>query len=453
MNLHRRAWQLLTSSSAIASSLLLGCGPTSNAVADPVDAGHANFDPVSSQPVAPDAGSPGLAPHASGGIPLGDASQPASSSGGGSSSGSGSGGGSGSSSSSSGGGSTYDGGTAGLAIHVSGTHLVDASNAPVVLRGADVSGTEFACAQNNGNDPYGGAPLGTASTFEAMRAWNINVIRLPLNEDCWLGINGVEVGGAAYRSAIETEVSAAHAAGLFVIVDLHWTAPGSHRALAQNPAPDADHSPAFWTSVAATFASDPGLIFDLFNEPYDYWGTDTDPWNGWLNGDVQKQYVTGGSPYTVTENWQTAGMQQLVTAVRATGAAQPILINGLDWGNDDSGWLTHAPSDPLGQIIAGAHIYPGESCDTAACWAGVFPAISARYPVLIGETGDSSPGPAMFLPAFLGYADTQGWSYLAWTWNPWQDPSYVLVADWTGTPTAGEGAAWKSHFLKFPFQN
>ena len=418
---------------------------------DAADAGHANFDPVSSQPVAPDAGSPGPGPHANGGIPMGDASQ-ASSSGGGSSSG-GSGGGSGGSSSSGGGGSTYDGGTAGLAIHVSGNHLVDASNAPVVLRGADVSGTEFACAQNNTDDPYGGAPLGSASTFEAMRAWNINVIRLPLNEDCWLGINGVQVGGVAYRSAIEAEVSAAHAAGLFVIVDLHWTAPGSQRALAQNPEPDADHSPAFWTSVASTFASDPGVIFDLFNEPYDYWGTDIDPWNGWLNGDVQTQYVTGGSPYNVTANWQTAGMQQLVTAVRATGAAQPILINGLDWGNDDSGWLTHAPSDPLGQIIAGAHIYPGESCDTTACWAGVFPAISAKYPVLIGETGDSSPGPVTFLPAFLGYADGQGWSYLAWTWNPWQDPSYVLVADWTGTPTAGEGATWKSHFLKFPFQN
>jgi hypothetical protein len=172
-----------------------------------------------------------------------------------------------------------------------------------------------------------------------------------------------------------------------------------------------------------------------------------------LNGDVQTQYTTGGTPYTVTANWQTAGMQQLVTAVRATGATQPILINGLDWANDDSGWLTHAPSDPLGQIVVGAHIYPGESCDTASCWGGVFPAIGAKYPVLIGETGDSSPGPVTFLPTFLGYADAQGWNYLAWTWNPWQDPANILVADWTGTPTAGEGATWKSHLLGFPFQN
>jgi len=324
---------------------------------------------------------------------------------------------------------------------------------PLVLRGADVSGTEFVCAQNYTNDAYGGAPLASVSTFAAMKAWNANVIRLPLNEDCWLDINGVQVGGAAYQSAIAAEVSAAHAAGLLVILDLHWTAPGSQRALAQNPEPDADHSPAFWTSVASTFASDPGVIFDLFNEPYDYWGTDPDPWNGWLNGDVQEQYVTGGTPYDVTASWQTAGMQQLVDAVRATGATQPILVNGLDWANDDSGWLTHAPSDPLHQIIVGAHIYPAEACNTVSCWSGVFPAIGAQYPVLIGETGDSSAGPVTFLPTFFGYADAQGWSYLAWAWNPWQDPNYVLVLDWTGTPNAGEGAAWKQHLLGFPFQN
>src|ERR1019366_426351 len=195
------------------------------------------------------------------------------------------------------------------------------------------------------------------------------------------------------------------------------------------------------------------VIFDLFNEPYDYWGTKTDHWDAWLNGDTQTQYTTGGTPYTITANWQTAGMQQLLTIVRATGATQPILINGLDWSNDDSGWLTHAPIDPLNQVIAGAHIYPGESCDTASCWNTVFPMISAQYPILIGETGDSSAGPETFLPVFLPYADIQGWNYMAWTWDPWQNTSYVLITDWNGTPTAGEGVSWKTHLLTFPFQN
>jgi endoglucanase len=335
-----------------------------------------------------------------------------------------------------------------LKVAVSGNHLVDAGGNVLTLRGADVSATEYVCAQGWSNDPYGGAPLADVSTYQAMRTWHINVIRVPLNEDCWLDINGVRVGGAAYRTAIANEVSAAHQAGMYVILDLHWSAPGSQPALSQNPFPDEDHSPAFWSSVARAFKDDPGVIFDLFNEPFDYWGTNPDHWAGWLNGDTQTRYTTGGSPSTVTANWRSAGMQELIDAVRATGAGQPVLVNGLDWGNDDSGWLSHAPSDPAGQLIVGAHIYPGQGCSTVSCWNAVYPSLQSRYPVLIGETGDNSAAPVSpFLSTFLDYADANHWSYLAWTWDVWPNSSNVLIGGWDGTPTTGEGTTYKAHLL------
>jgi hypothetical protein len=190
------------------------------------------------------------------------------------------------------------------------------------------------------------------------------------------------------------------------------------------------------------------VIFDLFNEPFDYWGTNPDHWAGWLNGNTQTQYTTGGSPDTVTANWKTAGMQELITAVRATGARQPVLVNGLDWGNDDSGWLSHAPSDPAGQLIAGAHIYSGQGCSATSCWNGVYPPLQSKYPVLIGETGDNSAAPVSpFLSTFLNYADANHWSYLAWTWDVWPNSSNVLISGWDGTPTTGEGATYKAHLL------
>jgi len=334
-----------------------------------------------------------------------------------------------------------------LAIRVSGNHLVDGSGNAVVLRGVNISGTEFTCAQNWTTDPYGGAPLGSVSTFQAMQVWHIHIVRIPMNEDCWLNINGVEVGGTAYQQAIAKEVAAAHSAGMYVILDLHWSAPGTQRALSQNPAPDKDHSPTFWQQVATAYKNDPAVIFDLYNEPYDYWGTNPDHWAGWLNGDTQTQYVTGGQPYSVNVSWQTAGMQELVNVIRATGAIQPILVNGLDWSNDDSGWLAHAPVDPQHQIIAGAHLYQGEACSTTSCWDGVFPALEAQYPVLIGETGDHSATAVSFLPTFFSYADSYKWNYLAWTWNPWSDGNNVLIKDWNGSPTDGEGVAWKTHLL------
>jgi hypothetical protein len=335
----------------------------------------------------------------------------------------------------------------GLAVRVAGNRLVDGSGTTLRLRGADASATEFVCAQNWSDDAYGGQPFGQLSSFQAMRTWHINVVRIPLNEDCWLNINGVRIGGANYQSQIRNEVSLAHQAGLYVILDLHWNAPGSVRALSQQPAPDADHSPTFWQQVATAYKSDPGVIFDLYNEPFDYWGTKADPWDGWLNGDTQTQYMTGGSPYTVTMNWQTAGVQQLINVVRATGATNPVLVNGMDWSNDVSGWLSHEPKDPAAQLIVGSHVYPGQPCSNTSCWDRVYPALAAKYPILVGETGDSVNAPANFLPGFLSYAESHGWNYLAWTWNVWGDSANVLITSWSGTPNSGEGTTFRNFLL------
>src|SRR4029077_5647267 len=140
--------------------------------------------------------------------------------------------------------------------------------------------------------------------------------------DCWLGINGVNplYGGAAYQSAIVAYVATLHAAGLYAIVDLHWNAPGTFVAAAQQPMPDADHAVDFWTSVATAFAADPATVFDLYNEPFLYDTYTTNPgqdvWDCWLNGCSLNQYMTGGSPYTLPMTWSAVGMQTLVTTVR-----------------------------------------------------------------------------------------------------------------------------------------
>ena len=353
-----------------------------------------------------------------------------------------------------------------LAIHVSGNQLVDGAGTPVTLHGVDLSTMEYACDQggtptSRGWSLYGGAPLDQLSTYQAMASWDINAVRVPLNEDCWLGINGVNpaYGGSNYQSAVATMVSLIHQAGMVAILDLHWNAPGAYAAIGQQPMADADHSITFWQSVATTFKSDPAVIFDLYNEPFLYSSYFTNPsqnaWQCWLDGCSLNQFVSDDqigpsgqtTGYTTSYTWQTAGMQQLVDAVRRTGATQPILVNGVDWANDDSQWLAYAPQDPLGQLIAGAHDYPGESCATPSCWDTQQAPISATYPFLVGETGDSTTAPVSFLPTFLPYADSHGWSYLAWTWNPWADANDVLITDWSGTPNAGEGAYYKQHLL------
>src|SRR5438445_9334993 len=106
-----------------------------------------------------------------------------------------------------------------LGVSVSGNHLVDGSGATVTLHGVNVSGTEFACDQSGtpsspGWSIYGGQPLDQPATYAAVASWHANAVRVPLNEDCWLGINGVNpaYGGANYIAAIKTEVAAIHTA-------------------------------------------------------------------------------------------------------------------------------------------------------------------------------------------------------------------------------------------------
>ena len=117
---------------------------------------------------------------------------------------------------------------------------------------------------------------------QSFQAWKSNAVRVPLNEDCWLGINGVNsaYSGQNYINAISTFVTMFTDAGFIVIVELHWTAPGTQQATGQQPMPNVDHSVDFWKSVASYFKSNPNVIFELFNEPY----PDNNNWNsqaGW----------------------------------------------------------------------------------------------------------------------------------------------------------------------------
>ena len=349
-----------------------------------------------------------------------------------------------------------------LSVHVSGNRLLDAAGRTLVLRGVNLSGTEFSCIQDvqpagRGWGIYGGQPLDQPSTYSAIVSWHANVVRVPLNEDCWLGINGVNpaFGSDAYRKAIESEVTRIHQAGLYAVLDLHWSSPGSFAAYAQQPMPDADHSIAFWQSIGATFKSDPAVIFDLFNEPFFYYIAPGGPdqWTCWLRGCAMNQIVSGGQKgldgsttgYTTSYNWQTAGMQAMVDAVRGTGATQPILVNGADWGNDLSGWLANQPHDPAGQLIAGWHSYPEQGCSGHSCWDSVIRPITLKVPVLVGETGDNVCAAIGFDDTFLPWADSHGISYLGWTWNPWEDCKNVLIKDWTGTPTTNWGTYYRTH--------
>ena len=123
---------------------------------------------------------------------------------------------------------TTTGPPTGLAVRVADNQLVDASGQPLVLHGVDRSGTEYACIQ--GWSIFDGPS--DAASVQAIASWHVNVVRVPLNEDCWLGINGVQAAyaGANYIDAIRSYVALLNSKGIYAELSLIWGAPGSYKA-------------------------------------------------------------------------------------------------------------------------------------------------------------------------------------------------------------------------------
>src|SRR5450759_5018694 len=152
-------------------------------------------------------------------------------------------------------------------LHVQGNQLLDASNTPVRFIGVNRSGSEYACIQGWG--VFDG-PSDLASV-QAIAGWHVNAVRVPINEDCWLGINGVPAAyaGANYQKAIVDFANLLHQNGMYAEITLMWTAPGTQLANGNPQMTDQDHAPAAWTSIANAFKSDPLVVFGLLNEPHD----------------------------------------------------------------------------------------------------------------------------------------------------------------------------------------
>lgn len=350
-----------------------------------------------------------------------------------------------------------------FAIRVSGSQFVDNTGKAVQLRGVNVSGLESVAVQGwDAADPWGGAK----PSWSALAAWHVNTVRLPLNEASWLGYQCTDASGNSrdpdpgsnYQSTVIETVKEATAAGLYVILDLHWTAPATFCPLKQNPMADSTNSIPFWTSVANTFKSNPAVIFEMFNEPFldvgGPWTSSSDTWSVWLNGGTATAFnaaTSSGSEVKTSYTWTVAGMQQLVDAVRGTGATNVILTGGQGYSNNLSGYMTHQPNDPLSQLGVAWHVYSNNGytdvSSTGTTTSTMLAAVAVSRPVAITEIGDvdGAGTSASFAQKILPWADAGGYSYLGWTWNVWNQSSNDLITDTSGTPTQGFGVYFKSH--------
>lgn len=276
-------------------------------------------------------------------------------------------------------------------------------------------------------------PTMAREDFRNIKGWGSNVVRIPLNPSYWVKTAAHYDPG--YPAQVDSAIARAHSQGLDVLIDMHFSDRGdpANQAYRLERMADANHGIQFWKEVAARYRNDGRVIFELYNEPHDI------SWDTWLNG--------GPSG----DGYQTAGYQQLYDAVRSTGAQNLVIVNGLNWGYDESQAGTHMVNGY--NVIYGTHVYDWPEKQPAA-WDRDFGYLAAKVPVMIGEFGTTNCGTAYY-EWVMAYADAHNISWLSWAWYapPKDRPDLIcsfaaLITDWSGTPSP-MGAVVKAHMQAY----
>jgi hypothetical protein len=321
--------------------------------------------------------------------------------------------------------------TAPNGYYTSGGTVCTVAGAAHVFRGVDRPSLEWSS---------GGVNL-SAGDYVLMAGWGANVVRIALNQDFWL--SGAGLYDSGYATLVAQQVQWAEAAGMDVILDLHWSDQGDLTVAlngqlkgfsSQQPMADVN-SLEFWKEVAATFKGDGRVLFELYNEPHDI-STEV-----WLHGG-------NGGGFTAV------GMQDLYDAVRGTGANNVVIAGGTSWAFDLSAVGSSGVSIEGYNVMYATHPYL-TSGDMPSGWDGSFGHLETQdfAPVIASEFGDArKPGcTGGYDAALIQYASEHHMSFTAWAWfvanDPVSDPQGcqfpTIILDWDGTPTV-QGVAVKA---------
>jgi endoglucanase len=323
---------------------------------------------------------------------------------------------------------------------------------------------------------YGGDDqfVNIGSQVAMLKSWGANVLRLSVSQSFWVAgtywNTQAVTAGVDYKAKVVDAVQKARAAGLNVILDLHASDRGDKNYEAVPDIwkmPDVNNSIPFWQDVAATFKGDGGVIFELYNEPHpreEIWTdgqVDLAAWDVWLNGGVIPESVDYPGDPTTHPAYTAVGMQQLYDIVRAAGARNLVLVNGVHWGYSLNGAQSYMVKGY--NVIYGTHPYdwPDKQPDQFDKEFGFF---AATAPVMISEFGSYKCDKLAYNKAVMDYADAKGLSWVAWRF--WTPPpvsaTYTeaqradeicstssLLSDWSGTPSAS-GALVKARLATYP---
>jgi hypothetical protein len=262
--------------------------------------------------------------------------------------------------------------------------------------------------------------------LQAAVAVHADVVRFQVSEF------GLDPQGPLYSPAYVDEVAnavqTARGMGLAVILSLQAQPPAGEPT--RCPLPDAGAERA-WQSLAAMFAGDGDVMFELYNEP----GVSATP-AGWI------QWRAGGEIIYPGGACQAVGMQTLINVIRALAPQNVIIVPSLNGEQSMAGRMrvidpVHR-GDP--QLAYGIH-YPSLTRGITF-WDKTFGTASASVPVIVTEwDANSTTGCVPNAPAtaqvLLDYLASKRIGVVGFAF----DLPSTIVVDSTFAPTSYAGFA------------
>ncbi len=236
---------------------------------------------------------------------------------------------------------------------------------------------------------------------------------------------------AAYVGEVRNGIQLARNAGLNVIISLQGQSPIGNTTAGGCPLPNVGAERA-WNQLAPMFAGDPGVMFELYNEPS--LGTSFTNWQLWQNG--------GLIPQQNGTTCQEVGMQTLINDIRQLGARNVIIVPGLGAEFTLSGMPTlFDPASPFNpQLAYGVH-YPSLTGGVGV-WNGEFGNMSQNEPIVVTEWYATSlnncvPGEPALAAELLDYLASKQIGIVGYSF----DVPGTIVADWSYAPTTYDNFA------------
>jgi hypothetical protein len=256
--------------------------------------------------------------------------------------------------------------------------------------------------------------------LEKIRAnFHIDTLRIYVSQ---IGLDlHAAVCGADYKDEIVEATRLALSKGLVVILQLDWQTPtGEDKPLKDLLGMPDERTVRAWQNLAPAFAKDQRVMYELFVEPKEH-----------------------GSEENL-QRW-ARGIQPVINAVRATGAQNIILLDGLDYGRVTRGMpgRLHDPlPDRLGFVVDTQFTAPFKSVQD---WDKAFGQVADKYPtIMAGYTYNNWSGcleganPTQVVMQHFNYLKSKNIGIVLWgdypetLWHDYDPDNLTSYKNWTG---------------------